>query len=71
MVKLVVTLHNRVIEKYPRNQYAAERQARELLRTYRTDTRIQKQLHPGRIVLVHRGTGDRAEILLEEGTDHA
>jgi hypothetical protein len=63
-----LTIHlkasHRTLDKYPVNQYAAERQARALLRTYRTDTRITKAYAPGQIILQHRDTGDRAVITL-------
>jgi hypothetical protein len=52
--------------RYPVNQYAAEREARALLRTWRGDTKIRKTLTPHTITLTHRETRDKAVIRLEE-----
>lgn len=56
----------RTITKYAPNVYAAERQARDLLRTFRTDKAISKKLSPQMITLRHRETGDRAVITWQE-----
>jgi hypothetical protein len=56
----------RTIVKYPVNQYAAEREARDMLRTWKGDTKIRKTLSPNTITLTHRETYDKAIITLED-----
>lgn len=73
MVQLVFInkASGRIIRKPARNIYQAERYARDLLRTYRTDAAIVKTLAPGTMTLRHRQTGDTAVITWgdEDGVD--
>jgi hypothetical protein len=68
LTTLTITLRasSRTIVKYPVNQYTAEREARDILRTWRGDTKIRKTVSPGTITLKHRETGDVARITLED-----
>jgi hypothetical protein len=53
--------NNATTVRYLANVFQAERHAREMLRTYRTDTAIKKRLTPGQITLRHTN-GSKALI---------
>ena len=68
LTTLTITLRasNRILVRYPVNPYAAERHARDLLRTWKGDTKITKQVSPHTITLTHRETQDKAVIVVED-----
>lgn len=70
--RMVMTSRDgRKTERPAKNTAAAERMAREQMRTHRDDTTIRRRLQPGRIELHHPETGDRAHIVPVYGDEES